>query len=347
MHRKILFHLGFIALSLLILVISNRLYSQEAQLEQIISGTASSFRALAVVDDNVIWVSGSNGYFGRSIDGGKNWKFNQVNGFEDKDFRSLYALDKNQAILCNAGSPAFILKTIDGGENWFIAYANESPDIFFDGIDFWNSKEGIIYGDPIDGRMSLLHTIDGGNSWLDIAPEQRPVMKTGESSFAASGSAIRCFGKQNLAIVSGGIVSRLFISADQGLTWQIKDIPIIHGDAGTGAFSIAVKDSDTMVVVGGDYTKEEQCIDHILISQNGGNTWRKPKEPTKGYRESVEYLDRNSLIATGPSGTEISNDDGETWQSISGPEGMHVVRKSKNGLLVVMAGKNGKIFLIR
>lgn len=107
----------------------------------------SSFRGLSVVNDSVVWVSGSAGWVGRSLNGAATWTFKQVEGFEKVDFRSLYAFDSQTAIIANAGSPANILRTTDGGETWKAVYTNVHKDAFFDGVDFWNNNEGIMYGD--------------------------------------------------------------------------------------------------------------------------------------------------------------------------------------------------------
>lgn len=332
---------------LLLLSIYPPLKSQEREFEIIDSQVDASFRAISAVDEFMIWVSGSNGWFGKSINGGKNWNFSQVKDFEKLDFRSLYAFDANNAIIANAGSPAYILRTSDGGENWMITYFNDDPEIFIDGIDFWDQKHGIIHGDPVKGKMTLIETFDGGYTWLELPPENRPDMFKGEASFAASGTAIRCFGNQSAVVISGGVKSRLFLTSDAAKTWSIKEIPVIQGESGTGAFSVAVKNSDSLVVVGGDYLKESQMVDHVFYTMDGGNTWLKPETPTLGYRECVEYLDENSLIATGPTGTEISHDNGLNWFHFADAAGMHVIRKTRSGLLVVMAGKNGKIVLVR
>src|SRR5258707_4188403 len=112
----------------------------------------SSFRAISVVDNKVAWVGGSKGTIGRTVDGGKNFKFSQVTGFEALDFRSVYAFDSLNVIIANAGSPAHILRTEDGGKNWKQVYRNEIKEAFIDGIDFWNNKNGMIYGDPMNGK---------------------------------------------------------------------------------------------------------------------------------------------------------------------------------------------------
>ena len=57
------------------------------------------------------------------------------------------------------------LSTNDAGLNWDTVYTNYDSLAFFDGMDFWNDKEGIIYGDPIKGSMLLLQTMDSGNTW--------------------------------------------------------------------------------------------------------------------------------------------------------------------------------------
>lgn len=67
------------------------IYAQSFQFKPIDTGVNSSLRGLSVVDDEVIWASGSNGWVGLSLDGGENWEFKQVNGFETAGFRSVYA----------------------------------------------------------------------------------------------------------------------------------------------------------------------------------------------------------------------------------------------------------------
>ncbi|HSV10642.1 MAG TPA: hypothetical protein VLI68_07735, partial [Hanamia sp.] len=64
------------------------------KIEIIADSIHSSMRGLSVVDNNIIWVSGSNGTVGRSLDAGKTWKWMIVKGFEKNDFRDIEAFDK-------------------------------------------------------------------------------------------------------------------------------------------------------------------------------------------------------------------------------------------------------------
>src|SRR6218665_3054958 len=82
------------------------------------TGTKTSLRGLSVVNDNVIWVSGSGGTVGKSANGGKTWKWITVPGFEKTEFRDIEAFDANVAVVMGIGEPAYILKTNDGGDTW-------------------------------------------------------------------------------------------------------------------------------------------------------------------------------------------------------------------------------------
>lgn len=330
-------------LSPLLLTITLHSFGQY-QWKNIQVDTKSSFRALSVVDDKVAWVGGSKGTIGRTRDGGKTFSFKQVSSFESLDFRSIYAFDSLNAIIANAGSPAFILRTGDGGKNWKQVYRNDAKDAFIDGIDFWNDKNGLIYGDPTNGKMLVIATNDGGITWSELPENQRPALKEGEASFAASGTGIRCFNKKKVAVTTGGKVSRLWISDDSGKTWTVSEIPILQDIESAGAFS-SVFWGKKGVIVGGDYKNDALTGKHVYFTQDKGKTWNLPIRPTRGLREAVEELGDDYLVAVGPQGSDQSNDGGITWLSLSDEKGFHTVRKARDGKLIVAAG-NGKIALV-
>lgn len=85
-----------------------------AQTVKLLNSTSkASLRGLCVVDDNTVWVSGSGGTVGRSVDGGNNWTWMTVKGFEKADFRDIEAFDAKTAVIMGIASPAYILKTTD------------------------------------------------------------------------------------------------------------------------------------------------------------------------------------------------------------------------------------------
>jgi photosystem II stability/assembly factor-like uncharacterized protein len=337
------FHLLFLIFSL---TFSYNSYSQVLTWNIFNSNTGASFRAASVADDSVAWIAGTNGWIGRTLNGGNSWSYNQVPGFEKLDFRSLYAHDEKNAVIANAGYPANILVTNDGGRSWKTVFILRDSAAFIDGIDFWNRNEGIIYGDPMNSKMFLLRTNDGGNTWIASPDNERPTLNEGEASFAASGTNIKCLGKSTVVIATGGITSRLWKSEDKGRSWSKSAVPIIQGKPTTGIFSVAINKKNA-VVVGGDYIQDTLKLNHVFITKDGGKTWMHPDTPTRGYRECVQYLDSQLLIATGPTGTEISLDGGLTWRPESDEKYLHVVRKARKGDLIVIAGGQGKVGTIK
>ena len=322
-------------------------FGQEIEWVNIQTGTDANFRGLSVVDDSVAWVGGSNGWVGRTENGGRTWAFRQVKDIEKSDFRSLYAFDAQTAVIANAGSPAYILRTTDGGVSWTLIYRNDDKEAFIDGTDFWNNKDGMMYGDPIQGRMLLLRTADGGMTWKEMPESSRPVLKEGEASFAASGTGIRCLGDKKVIIATGGKVSRLWISDDKGLHWNFLEPPVIQGGTMTGIFSVAFRNGKTGVITGGDYERDTLKTRHIFYTRDAGKTWQSPLVPTRGIRECVEYIKENVLIATGKQGSDISYDGGVNWKPLSDEKFYDVIRKARKGSLTLIAGGKGKLSLLK
>ncbi len=327
----------------LLFIVSLKGFSQETWIN-IDLLTNTNIRGLSVVNDKTVWVSGSNGWTGLSTDGGHHWSMTQVPGFEKLDFRSIYAFDAKHAVIANAGNPGSILTTEDGGKHWTIVLSLTDTNVFFDGIDFWNRKEGIIYGDPINGKLLLYKTADGGLHWNAVPDSCRPILSENENSFAASGTGIRCYGKQSLIICTGGSVTRLLTSENAGSSWDTIHTPMIHGSSSTGIFSVT-QYKNQRIVVGGDFLRDSLKQNHVFYSEDAGKNWVAPNYPTRGYRECVEMITSQFVLATGPSGADISTDGGKTWEKFNDEKSFHVIRKSRKGNLIIAAGK-GKIGIL-
>ncbi len=306
------------------------------------SHQSASFRGMSVVNDQVIWVSGNKGTVGRSTDGGETWQWQVVKGFETADFRSLAAFSDKKAVILNAGSPAHILTTADGGATWKEVYANNNKDIFFDGMAFWNDHSGIAVSDPLNGKFFLLRTKDGGQHWKSLPVQKMPPAQPGEACFAASNTILATRQKKYAWLASGGTVSHVFFSKDQGRKWKIYPSPILQGKSSTGVFSIAFRDRKNGIITGGDYQADSIRINNAFLTKDGGKTWQRPVVNPYGYRSCVAWCTDRLLIATGPSGTDISTDGGTDWKLLS-KEGFNVVQKAKNGNSVYLAGAVGKL----
>ncbi|HEV9038082.1 MAG TPA: YCF48-related protein [Puia sp.] len=306
------------------------------------SGTKTSLRGLSVVSDKVVWVSGSNGQVGKSLDGGKTWSWITVPEYEKRDFRDIEAFDKNTAIIMAIAEPAVILKTTDGGKSWRLVYQNETKGMFLDAMEFWNVKSGIVVGDPVNGRFFVARTFDGGDSWHEIPTRYMPQADPGEGCFASSGTNVRNLDRDEAVFVSGGPSSRIFVR-DSAIT-----LPILQGTTSTGANSVAVKDTRTLhggfhlIVVGGDFAHDTIREKNCFLSNDRGKTWLSPTTPPHGYRSCVEFIGGNNVLCCGTSGVDLSTDDGMNWQLIS-TTGFHACRLAKKGKTVFLAGSNGRI----
>lgn len=302
-----------------------------------------SFRGLDTDGKAIIWVSGSHGTVGRSTDGGNTWTWVSPVGYEDFDFRDIETFGKNDAVVLSAGSPAVILRTSDGGKNWQEVYRNERPDIFLNGFDF-QGKTGFAYGDPIDGNFQLLKSTNKGKKWSDVTEHMYLIADEGEIGFAASGTGIQVL-NDNVWIGTGGKYSSLFRRNEKALTMDKKDVPLLSGKQSTGIFSIAFWDDNTGVVVGGDYMQEKDNENNVLLTFDGGDSWKKPHTPVSGFRSAVAYLDAMTLVATGPSGIDLSIDGGANWQNIS-TQGFHTIAVPRGGKRVYFAGHDGRVGIL-
>jgi photosystem II stability/assembly factor-like uncharacterized protein len=277
--------------------------------------TDADFRGLCAVSPTVAWVSGTKGTVARTTDAGKTWTVGTVAGAEKLDFRDVKAFGEATAYVLSAGpgGDSRVYKTTDAGKTWALQFQNPDPDGFFDALAFWDDKHGIALGDPVKGRFQLVTTDDGGERWKPIPADHLPAALPGEGAFAASGTCLVARGENDLFFVTGGAkVARVFRSGDHGRTWVATETPVKAGVASAGIFSIAFRDADHGVIVGGDYEKPEQAGATAAVTADGGKTW-KLIDPPLPYRSAVAWA-KDRWVAVGTSGSHVSLDGGKTWK---------------------------------
>lgn len=301
-------------------------------------GTDASFRGLCVVNAKVVWISGTKGTYGRTVDGGSHWRMGTVPDGAELDFRDVEAFDAKTAYLMAAGpgEASRIYKTTDGGANWTLQFKNTEPKAFFDSIAFWDAQHGMALSDPVGGRFLLLRTDNGGKTWQQLPDAQRPKAEEGEAAFAASGTCLVAKGKNDIWIATGGNFARVFHSSDRGLTWTGLNPGIKNGVASAGAFSVAfAEDRISGVAVGGDYQKPEKVESNFAWTEDGGRNWHGFKNETvsipggaevevktdrpAGYRSGVAYVPgtRGRIwVAVGTNGSDISINGGRFWKPL-------------------------------
>ena len=108
-------------------------------------------------------------------------------------------------------------------------------------------------------------------------------------------------------------------------------LPTLPSGPSSGAFAIASKEFHhyfplRLMVVGGDYAKPDQALGTsvFLSSKDGAHTpftsyfeAITPTIPPHGYRSAVEWSEAlKAWITVGTNGSDVSRDDGKTWQAL-------------------------------
>ncbi|MGI9519648.1 MAG: WD40/YVTN/BNR-like repeat-containing protein, partial [Pirellulaceae bacterium] len=138
--------------------------------------------------------------------------------------------------------------------------------------------------------------------------------------------------------------ARIMASHDRGDTWHILQTPVRSGPA-SGIFSIVFVNSENGVALGGTYDNPQDSSAGACISDDGGQTWRLPATPPRGYRSCVAIRptgDGPELVAVSRAGTDVSRDLGNTWHPLD-DEVFYAVDFSGDGKQGVAVGPDGRI----
>ncbi|MGI8509631.1 MAG: WD40/YVTN/BNR-like repeat-containing protein [Gemmatimonadaceae bacterium] len=284
--------------------------------------TSASFRGLSAVGSNVVWASGTHGTFLWTADAGSHWHVGSVPGASSLDFRDVHAVSLDTAYVMAAGQDtARIYKTTDRGQHWTLQYDDTSKGAFLDAIAFFDSSHGLALGDPVNGQFTMLETHDGGTHWNRLAYTALPIALPNEAAFAASGTALVTCGPRDAWFGTGGArVSRVFRTRDAGSSWTVSDTPIRAADRAAGIFSLACRDEQHGIAVGGNYAHPNSAAVSVAYTNDGGATWTPaPPSSATAYLSGVTYLHSGNsrrLIGVGTNGTAWSDDDGRTWKRL-------------------------------
>lgn len=230
-------------------------------------------------------------------------------------------------------------KTADAGASWTLQFTNPDPRAFFDAMAFWDASRGLAVSDSVDSAFVIVATSDGGRTWARVPPAGLPPALPGEGAFASSGTNVAVSGERHAWFATGA--GRVLRTTDGGRTWSIAVTPLATAPT-AGIFSVAFRDALHGIVVGGDYKQESAVSDNAAITSDGGATWTLVRG-LRGYRSAVAYLPgTTTVVAAGPTGIDISDDDGRTWRAAEAG-GVHAVAVAPTGRVGWGVGESGRI----
>ena len=89
--------------------------------------------------------------------------------------------------------------------------------------------------------------------------------------------------------------------------------PILSGPT-AGIFALAFNGQQRGLAVGGDFLLPTASPDNFAHTGDGGVSWNLLPGAPPEYRSGATWVDGQTAIAVGPSGSDFSQDSGTTWQ---------------------------------
>ena len=244
------------------------------------SGVTARLRGVSAASDRVVWASGSGNTILRSEDGGATWRklrsprpIASTSATSTRSTSTWPTCSASATARCRAST-----RRPTPARPGRCSSRTTTRGAFLDAMAFWDEFHGIVVSDSVKGTFVIMTTDNGGRTWTRVPAGRLPPALPNEGAFAASGTNIAVLGR-NLVWFGTGAAERARVlrSTDRGATWQIADTPL-HAGASAGIYSVAFRDAQHGVVVGGDYAKEAEAVDNVAVTSDGGKTWTLVKE---------------------------------------------------------------------
>ena len=188
-------------------------------------GGPSAIRTLDVLAEGHIRYAAAEGWVGQTLDHGETWTQTQWLAPDSTRPRPFGLRRPMGPIGLRRPSPHPLgLPKPHCVPSNPLGSIDTSAAVFLDAMAWWNSEEGLVFGDPWTA-VSLLETRDAGQSWQRLSCDDVPQHTPGEAGFAASNGNI-CIQGDTAWVFTGGVASRCLRSSDRGHNWKAIGLPI-------------------------------------------------------------------------------------------------------------------------
>ncbi len=301
---------------------------------------SESLRGLSVPSAGVVWVSGANGVVARTEDSGATWIDAGIAeaAADGLDLRCIVAFDAQSAWAASSGpgEASRLFHTTDGGSSWTTVMTNADPEGFFDGLAFWDRKNGILLGDPTDGYLTILVTADAGQTWerrgdaevFALPAPPAVVVIDGDLSVGLTDQQREDAAAQGKAFSEEGDD----LAAVGAMISQQEEMELILNPMGEYCFaasnqSIALKGRSTAWIgTGGKVARVFKTLDRGLNWTVASTPLRQEDEAAGVF--ALSFRDFKNGVAVGGMYTDadgsegncaVTSDGGATWNLVANP----------------------------
>ena len=292
--------------------------------------TSSGIKYFSVVDANVIWATSYDGSgvglprqdYTISTDGGNTWTVGSVPVPATWDWAALTAVSATEAWAvfyeAQITQTGQIWHTTNGGTTWTQQGAGQvftnATESFPNNIYFWNSNEGVVMGDQVNGRYEIYTTMNGGTTWdsvlaANIAPPNDVDENAWTTHFTTVGDTIWFDTNEG----------RVYRSVDRGHTWTAatSTLPVVLGDA----IDICFTSGSNGIA---RFYEDATITNTVVTTTDGGNNWTQVFPSGDFFGGDVRRVPgvAGMMVSTGISsvsgftGSSYTTDGGLTWTTI-------------------------------